>query len=166
MNDNKKKPGKVCCPPFDPDLWNEKEFTWKDKMFIKDTIPQVFHMPVPGAFSKATERMWEMIEKADAQPEMEDFIMLAYDPSPWKSELYINVTKAVPDADNVKISGDFMAKVYDGPLNAVPKWMKDMQEYVEGGGRKVKKFYVYYTTCPGCAEKREHNYVVVFAEVR
>ena len=27
-----------CCPKFDPEPWNDKEITWKDKLFIKDSI--------------------------------------------------------------------------------------------------------------------------------
>lgn len=78
----------------------------------------------------------------------------------------ITVTKDVPGADNVKLSGTFLTKVFDGPYNAVPKWLKEMDHYVESKGKKTKKYYFYFTTCPKCAKKYRHNYVVAFAEVR
>jgi hypothetical protein len=91
--------------------------------------------------------------------------MLAYDPSPWKSELYINTTKEVPDANNVRISGTFVSKVFDGPFNNIPQYMKGMNEYLDKIGKKPLKYYFYYTTCPKCAKKYGHNYIVIFAQV-
>lgn len=154
-----------CCPRFDPTPWDEKKLKWKDKPFIKETIAQFMHMPLPGAFGKAVGRMWKKIEDAGANPDIKDFLMLSYDPSPWKSELYINVTKEVPDAENVRLSGTYLSKVFDGPYNAVPKWIKEMDRYVTQQGQKVKKYYFYFTTCPKCAKVYGKNYVVVFAEV-
>ncbi|MFC2062413.1 hydrolase [Chloroflexota bacterium] len=109
--------------------------------------------------------MWEQIEDAGAKPYTNDFIMLAYDPSPWKGELYINVTKEVPGAENVRFSGTYLTKVFDGPFNAVSKWLREMAQYVTRKGKQAKKYYCYYTICPKCAKVYGHNYVVVFAEV-
>jgi hypothetical protein len=36
---------------------------------------------------------------------------------------------------------------------------------VAAKGKSVKNYYFYYTTCPKCARKYGHNYVVVLAEV-
>ena len=154
-----------CCPKFDPEPWNEKEFTWKDKLFVKDTMMQFMHMPLPGAFGKTVERMWKKIEDAEANPDIKDFIMLSTESSPWRGEVYINATKEVPNAENIKISGTFITKVFDGPYNAVPKWIKEMAQYVAQKGKTIKKFYFYYTTCPKCVKTYGHNYVVAFAEV-
>ena len=154
-----------CCPKFDPEPWDEKEITWKDKLFVRDTMVQFMHMPLFGAFGKKFGRMWEKIEDAEANPDINDFIMLATESSPWKGELYINVTKEVPNAENVKISGTFITKVFDGPYNDVPKWIKEMAQLVSHKGKTVKKYYFYYTTCPKCAKTYGHNYVVAFAEV-
>lgn len=156
---------KQCCPRFDPVPWDGKEVAWEDKLFIRDTIPQFMHMPLPGAFARTVGRMWKQVEEAGAQIDMKEFLMLAYDPSPWKSELYINTAREVPGADNVRLSGTFLTRVFDGPYSAIPRWIKEMDSYVAEKGRKVKKYYVYYTTCPKCAEKYGKNYVVFFAQV-
>ncbi|MFA5196839.1 MAG: hydrolase [Patescibacteria group bacterium] len=156
---------KVCCPKFNPIPWEDKEVVFENRMFIKDTMTQIMHMPLPGSFAKTIGRMWEKIENADAKPAEKDLLMLCYDPSPWKSEMYVSVTREVPDAENVTISGTFMTKVFDGPYNHVPKWIKIMDDYVADKGKKVQKYYFYYTTCPKCAKKYGHNYVVVFAQV-
>ena len=154
-----------CCPRFDPELWDKKEMSWTDKLFIKDTLPQFMHMPLPGAFQKTVTKMWQKIQAAGAGTDMKDFLMLAYDPSPWKSELYINITKEIPGIENVRLTGHYLTRVFDGPFNSTPKWIKEMNSYVGGQGKSIKKLYFYYTTCPKCAKIYGHNYIVVFAEV-
>ena len=154
-----------CCPRFDPEPWHDKEISWKDKLFVRDTMIQFMHMPLPGTFGKKVTRMWKKIEDAGASPDIKDFIMLATESSPWKGELYIDATKEVPNAENVRLSGTYITKVFDGPYNGVPKWIKEMDQYVSKKGKTVKRYYFYYTTCPKCAKIYGHNYVVAFAEV-
>ncbi len=155
----------VCCPKFDPALWDGKESSWQEKTFIKGTVRQIFHMPLPGQFAKAVSRMYGKAQEAGALPDEKDTLLLSYDPSPWKSELYLAVTKEVPDAENIRLSGTFMSKVFEGPYSSVPKWMKEMDSVVKGKGKEAKKYYFYFTTCPACAKKYGHNYVVAFAQV-
>ena len=154
-----------CCPKFDPEPWNEKIHTWKDKTFIKDSVRQIFHKPRPSSIQKSIRRMWQKAQDAKATPEIKDFLLLATDPSPWKSELYMTVTKKVPEAENVKLSGTFLSKVFDGPYHAVPKWIKEMEKYVSLKDKITKKYFIYFTTCPKCAKKYGHNYAVAFAQV-
>ena len=156
----------VCCPKFDPKKWDEKEFEWKNKKFIKDSIPEIFHMPWPPMVGAVMTRMWEKAQKSKAIKDPTDFLCLAYDPSPWKCEYYLAVDKEVSDAENVNLSGTFITKVFDGPYSNVPKWIKEMDEYVAKKGKKVVKYYFNYTTCPKCAKKYGHNYVVAFAQVK
>lgn len=155
----------VCCPEFDPVPWENKIHIWHDKLFIKDSIPEFFHIPLPNTLKKVISRMWSKAEEAEAAPEMKDFLLLAYDPSPWKGELYLAVTKEVPDVENVKVSGKFISKVFDGPYNGVPKYIKVMDAHLTSLGYKAQKYYFYYTTCPKCAKKYGHNYIVAFAEI-
>lgn len=150
-----------CCVKFSPELWDQKEFTWQNKLFLKDTVPQIFHIPVN--FGKVVTRMWKKIEAADAKPK--EFLMLAYDPSPWKCELYITIDKEIPGGENVTMSGDYLTKVYDGPFQECGKFFADMQQYVTSKGKTAKKIYFNYIYCPKCAKKFGHNYIVAFAEV-
>jgi hypothetical protein len=157
---------KECCPRFDPQPWENATHEWKDKLFLIDSVPQFFHIPLPGVYGKTITRMWNLAEKYEAKPEMKDFIMLSYDPSPWKSVLYLSLSKEIPDDKHmIKLSGSFITKVFDGPFQNVPKYMKDTEAYLESVGKKAKKYYFYYTTCPKCAKKYGHNYIVVFAEI-
>lgn len=154
-----------CCPVFDPEPWDYKTHEWVDKPFIKDYLPQFLHMPLPRMMGKVIGRMWKKVQDAGSATEMKDFLLLAYDPSPWKSELYMSVTKEVPGAENIKLTGTFMSKVFDGPYNHIPKYLNEFRRYLELKEKKAKKYYFYYTTCPKCAKKYGHNYIVAFAEV-
>jgi hypothetical protein len=157
------KDSTICCPEFNTKLWDEKSHAWRNKLFIQDNVVQFMHIPLN--MGQVITRMWKKIQEAKAEVETKDFLMLAYDPSPWKSEIYMTIAKEVPGAKNTRLSGTFLSKVFDGPYNAVPKFIKEMDKFVETQGKKVKKYYFYYAYCPKCAKKYGHNYVVAFAEV-
>lgn len=152
-----------CCPKIDPAVWDGKTHIWKDKLFLRDEVRQVFHTPLN--LPKVVERMWDKIQKADAAVPMDEFLMLSWDPSPWKSELYINVAKEVPGAETVKLSGTFISKPFDGPFRQIPLWLAEMEKFVGSQGKKVLKHFVYCTTCPRCAKIYGHNYVIVFSQI-
>ena len=154
-----------CCPRFNPDLWDGKTSTWQNKLFVKETIGQFLHRPLPSSMGKAVGRMWQRAKDSGANPNADDFLLLSYDPSPWKSELYMSVTKEVPGAENVTLSGTYLSKVYDGPYSSPPKWIKDMDKVVESKGNRAKRYLFYFTTCPKCAKIYGHNYAVVFAQI-
>lgn len=121
-------------------------------------------MHIPLNMGTVVKRMLGKIEGAKATPDSKDFLMLCYDPSPWKSEIYMTVTKNIPDGKIAKLSGSFLSKVYDGPYNAVPNWIKDMDKYVAGKKKTVKKYYFHYAYCPKCSKKYGHNYCIAFAQ--
>lgn len=74
-----------CCPKFDPKKWDEKKHEWKDKLFIQDNVRQILHKPLN--IGNIITRMWNKAQEAQAAPETKDFLLLAYDTSPWVSEL-------------------------------------------------------------------------------
>ncbi len=153
----------VCCEKFDTSLWDEKTHVWKGKLFLKDEVAQFMHMPLN--MGPVVTRMVSKVDKAGAMPETKDFLMLCYDPSPWKSEIYMTITKPVPDGETVKLSGKFISKVFDGPYNHVPKWIEEMDKYLDARKQKAIKYYFHYAYCPKCMKKYGHNYCVAFAQV-
>ncbi|MFC1651553.1 hydrolase [Patescibacteria group bacterium] len=153
-----------CCPIFDPKPWDKKTLVWKDKLFIKDSVFCLLHIPLN--MGKVITRMMHKIKAAKAEVPLKDFILLSRDISPFESEQYINVSKEVPNVENIKISGTLMVKVYEGPYRKAKKWYYDMIKYVESKGEKAKKIYFYYTTCPKCYKAYGKNYVVVLAQIK
>jgi hypothetical protein len=154
----------VCCFPFDPSLWDGVTHEWRDKRFLRGDVRQVLHVPV--GMGATITRMVKQIVDANAMPDPKEFLILAHDPSPWKSELSLTVTKDVPGGTMARISGTFFSKVFDGPYHDVPKWIKATDELLAARGTRAMKYYFHYAYCPKCAKKYGHNYCVAFARVR
>lgn len=150
-----------CCPRFNPEPWQEKEVTFKDELFLKDSVRNIFHIPIN--FGSVMLKNMDKITKADAlsvEP-----LLLSDEKSMWKSDLYIAVAKEVPDAEMVKLSGTFLTKVFEGPYSATSKWVRAMNDFIKPKGKEMKKLYFFYTTCPKCAKVYGKNYTVLLAEV-
>lgn len=155
----------VCCPPFDPTPWDQKTLEWTDKLFIKNILPQLFHLPIPGTIGRMVTQTWKHMEQAGATPEQSQYLWICHDPSPWKSEHYFHVTKEVPGFEHARLSGTYMTKVFEGPFSSIPKWIKEMEQYIAQSGHHIQKLYFYFTTCPKCAKKYGKNHVVLIAQV-
>ncbi len=155
-----------CCPKFDENKWDKKDFNWNRKLFIKETIPTFFHIPFPPMIGKKMMKMYNLAEKSNANiPDNTDALILFHDPSAFKSEIFYSVTTEVEEANNTTISGEFMTKVFDGPYNGIPKYIKEMEKYLEEKGKSPKDYYVHYAYCPKCAKKYKHNYMILFAQL-
>ena len=150
-----------CCEPFNPAPWQDREITWKDKIFVKDHITSFFHIPLN--MGKKVIHNVELIQKANAQAPQQ--LMLTDEKSPWGADIYIDVSKEVPGVQMTTLSGSYLTKVFEGPYNNAGKWAQEMTEYVENKGKSLKKLYFSYTTCPKCAKAYGKNYVVLFAQI-
>jgi hypothetical protein len=150
-----------CCPPFDPATWDDREIVWRDKLFVKERIRTLFHVPLD--IGKKVKRAKALIDAAHAEPEHP--LMLSDDRSAWRSDLYIEVTGPVPGAQMAALSGTFLTQVFDGPFSDAPRWIAATRQHVGRAGRVLKKLYLGYTMCPACAKAYGHNFVVVFAKV-
>jgi hypothetical protein len=155
----------VCCPEFHPELWDGKKHVWSERLFLKDAVPEVFHIPLPNAYKRVITRMWKKIEAADAAPDKNDQLLLTYDPTPFKGVLLISIRKEIPNEEMVRLTGTFMSKVFEGPYNQVPKFMKETDTWLAAQNLKAKRHFIHYAYCPLCAKKYGHNYIVDVAEV-
>lgn len=154
-----------CCPRFDPAPWQERLHTWNEKRFIKETIPEFLHMPLPGTFQRAVSSLWRKAQEADAAPQAAEALFLAHDPSPWISEIYLSVIKEVPGSCNIRFTGSYYSRVFDGPYNAVPRYLREMEASLAKKGWRAKRHLFHFTTCPRCARSYGHNYILALAEL-
>ncbi|MCI0497670.1 MAG: hypothetical protein L0Z54_05200 [Thermoplasmata archaeon] len=153
--------GTGCCPRFDPGPWDDKVHEWKDRRFIRGKVVTFFHIPLN--FGGVMRRLDRTVREAGAT--MPDALVLSDHTSRWRMEIFLAVDREIPGAENVTLSGRFLTKVYEGPYGDTGKWCKAFESYVEGKGLDIKKWYMGYTTCPGCAKAYGKNYVVLVAEV-
>jgi hypothetical protein len=151
-----------CCPRFTPEPWNEKELQWENKLFVKDRVWCLFHVPMN--FGKVMVRNMARIGQAGAFTAAAP-VVLSDHTSKWNMDLYIEVAREIPGAENVRLSGSFLSKVFEGPFKDTGQWCQQMAEWVRSKGKTIKRQLMYYTTCPKCAKQYGKNYVVILAEV-
>lgn len=150
-----------CCPPFSPEEWDGKLFEWKDKKFVKDKVFCLFYMPL--TFGKVMVNLFNKVTKAGAT--FPNNMCLSDHTSKWNMDVYVEVDKTVPGCENVILSGKFLSRVYEGPYKDTEKWCKDFEKFALHKKVEIKKWYMWYTTCPKCAKKYGKNYVVIVAQV-
>lgn len=160
MNSQSIKPT-GCCEPFNPGPWQDKEITWKDKIFVKDHVTSFLHIPLN--FGQKMAKNMELIEKAGAKANHQ--LILTDEKSLWGSDIYIEVAREVTGAEMATLSGMFLTKVFEGPFQKAGEWAKEMNAYVTSKVKTAKKIYFSYTTCPKCAKAYGKNYVVLFAQI-
>ncbi len=151
----------ICCPKFNPTPWDDKIIDWNNKLFIKDKVCTLFYMPMN--FGKVMKRLDKKVRAANAN--VTDWLCLSDHTSKWNMDVYLAVDKQVADAENITLSGKYYSKVYEGNFKDTGKWCKDYEEIAKSKGYKVKKWYMWYTTCPKCAKKYGKNYVVIICEI-
>ncbi len=162
MTTNSSKTDSVCCPKFDPSPWDDRIIEWHDRKFIQDSVRTVFYMPLN--FGKVMKRMDEAVSKGGA--ENLDNLCLSEHTSKWNQDVFLAVNKEVQGAKNVSLSGKYYAKVYEGNFKETGKWSVDFEKQLKAKGHGCKRLFMWYTTCPKCAEKYGKNYVVLLAQIK
>ena len=155
-----------CCPEFHPEKWDNCNHKWENKPFIMESMPTLFHIPFPPMIGKKMKKLWELMSASNAQePDKDKILILFRDPSAFKSDIYLSVNGEVKNAVNKKLSGEFFSKVFSGPYNDVPKFIKQMDAHLASMNKKANDYYIHYAYCPKCAKKYGNNYMIFFAKV-
>lgn len=150
-----------CCPPFKPKLWDNKTFTWKNKLFIKDRVRTFFYMPLN--INRVMTRLFKTSSKAGAL--FPDGMVLSDHTSKWNMDIYVAVNKRIRGLQHVTMSGKFYARVYEGPHEDTKFWAEDFEKTMKSKKLKYTRLYMWYTTCPSCAADYGKNYVVWLAKL-
>lgn len=159
---NQEEDNSICCPEFDPMPWDDKIIEWENKRFIKGSVCTFFHMPMN--FGSVMRKLDQKIRSQGAI--VEDNLGLSDHTSKWNMDIFLAVDKEVSGVENIMLSGKFYSKVYEGNFRETGKWCNDYKEIIQSKGLNIKKWYMWYTTCPKCAKKYGKNYVVIVGQVQ
>lgn len=151
-----------CCPKFDPVGWDGLRFQFQDKPFVRATTRSLLHVPIN--MGAVFSRVQKNIEAAGARNENANLVM-SRDLSPSEAEHLFAVSGDVPGEDMVRLSGDFITRVFEGPYRHAGEWVHEMEVAAEASGHTARRIYMFYTTCPKCARAYGKNYVVGLAEI-
>ena len=151
-----------CCPKFNPEGWDSQHLHFKDKLFVRATTRSLLHIPIN--MGSVFTRVQKRIEEAAAQ-EPDSYLVLSRDLSATEAEHLFAVSRDVPGEDMVRLSGEFITRVFEGPYRHAKEWHHVMETAAEAAGRTVKRVFMFYTTCPKCSRAYGKNYVVGLAEI-
>ncbi|WP_300549165.1 hydrolase [Roseovarius sp.] len=151
-----------CCPRFDPKGWDHRTLHFKDKLFVRATSKSVMHVPMNmgAVFSRVQNRM-----ETDGAFDPRNMLTLSRDLSPWEAEHYFAATGDVEGEEMVRLSGTFITRVFEGPYRYAAEWAHEMDVAARAMGHEARRIFMFYTTCPRCAEAYGENYVVGLAEI-
>jgi hypothetical protein len=152
---------KECCPKFNPEIWENKMFLFDNKLFLKGKVKTFFHIPLN--FGKVMTNLTKQIEDANAK--FIGGLCLSEETDKGEMNVYLAIDKEIPNAENVRISGKFLSKVYEGKFKEMGKWINNFKIHVQSKSLVQKKLYIWYTTCPKCAKKYGKNYVVMIGQI-
>ncbi len=133
-NTSNRENEEICCPKFDPASWDGKLLKWNKKMFIQDKVFTFFYMPVN--FGSVITKIMKKMEAAGAKSK--SWLSLSDHTSKWNMDIYVEVDRKVPGAENVGLSGDFYSKVYEGNFADTSKWCQDFEHTMKAKGIIVK----------------------------
>ena len=151
-----------CCPRFQPEMWDGKTFQMDDVLFARASARSLMYVPLN--MDRVMTRSMQKIQSAEAAIS-DDYLILSQDKSPWRCDHYFRVSREVPGMDMVRMTGTFLARVYEGPFSQMGSWMKDFTAWVQEQGHAGKAVFTFYTTCPKCAKTYGKNYVVLLARL-
>ena len=114
-------------------------------------------MYMPVNFGSVMKRLDEKVRKNGAC--IADNLCLSDHTSKWNMDVYLEVDREIPEAENVTFSGKYYSKVYEGPYKDTGKWAQDFEDIATSKGFNSDKMFMWYTTCPKCAKKFGKNYV-------
>lgn len=151
-----------CCPRFHPEDWKDVKLRFRDKRFVRAETRSVVHVPLNmgSVFTRVGGRM----EAAGAY-DPADYITLSHDLSPWKAEHLFAAAKDVPEEGMIRVSGDYLTRVFEGPFSQMGTWAKTMETAAEAEGKAGAEVWFYYPTCPKCSRAYGKTYVVGLAKV-
>jgi len=78
----------------------------------------------------------QKIQSAGAMPQK--YFALADCSSPWKTKLFIEVTKEVPETKMAKFSGKFLSKVFEGSFKETGQFAQEMKSYVASKNKELE----------------------------
>ncbi len=151
----------ICCPEFEPALWDDKILVWDNKLFVKGSVCTFFYLPLN--YGGTIRRLTGHIAKGNGT--LVDYMMLSDHTSKWSTSIYIAVNKDINGLKIEKFSGKYFCKVFEGSFNKTGKWCKEFEQIAKSKGFKFDKLLIWYTTCPKCAIKQGKNYVAILTEV-
>jgi len=151
-----------CCAFFHHDGWDGVDLHFRDKLFLRAITHSLSY--VPRNMGKVFSSVQQSIREAGAAVPEKTFVM-SRDLSAFTGEHLFAVDRPVPGREMVRISGDFVTRLFEGPYSALIGWYDQLELVARGRGAEPGRIYFFYTTCPKCQKAYGQNPVVGMVEL-
>lgn len=148
-----------CCPVFYPERWDRHYFDFSELYFVKFLSKTLFLKDIN--YKHAYERIKAIIEIENAAGEHKKFV-LSKDISNFERVNYILVNANIRSFPLEKVKGVYYARVFEGKVDQLVKWKKEIEEEWRTKGKRIMEQFVFTTNCAVCSKKNGHNYIVIF----
>ena len=91
-----------CCPRFDPQPWERATYTWEERLFVKDRVTSLLHIPLN--YGAVMARNLARIQAAGALAEPP--LILTDENSLWGADVYFAVSREVQAAFDHLLQGE------------------------------------------------------------
>jgi hypothetical protein len=127
---------------FNRECWDDVEFVWNRKPFIRTTVAEVMHHPIVDNLDTVNQSLLHKAYAMNAIPADNDALLLRHPISSWKEEVLLSVTKPLPDADNVELTGTFRSRVFEGKKTQLRSFFRQMEGFLETRNERPVAYYV------------------------
>ncbi len=144
-----------CCTKINPSHWDRKLFDFSNLNFVRIKSSLIFH--VPYRLHKVIKEVKTIIKHQESK-----YLVLTQNASMFSSTHFMHVKSQNRMYKHHRIKGVFRAYVFEGEYKNIPKWKQSIKKEWAMKGLSIKEQFVYFTSCPNCAQKLGYNYVVIF----
>ncbi|MGC8201312.1 hydrolase [Aliiroseovarius sp. PTFE2010] len=125
---NMNAPETACCPKFDPKGWDGRHLSFHGQPIVRATTRSLVHDPIN--MGQVFTRVQGHIEDAGAQ-DPDDIFVLSRDQSATEGEHFFRVIGDVPGEDVIRLSGDFITRVFEGSNRQANNRVHEMETAAE-----------------------------------
>ena len=152
-------------PQFDRESWDDVEFVWNHKPFIRSTVSEVMHFPIVDSLETINQSLLHKAYQMNVIPNDNEALLLHHPISPWKEEVLLSVTKPVDDKDYVELSGTFRSRVFEGKKTQLRSFFRQMESFLVGRNEQPLTYYVSKVASSTEVDGHETCTYVIIAQV-
>ena len=150
---------------FNRECWDEVEFVWNRKPFLRASLPEVFRVPIVDNIDSVTHSLEKKVAELGATEADAKKIILRHPLSAWKEEVLVSLDKPVADPHYVELTGTFRSKVFVGNSTQLRSFFKQMDSYLATQNEKALTYYAFKTSCHMASNNYEECTYVIIAQV-
>lgn len=155
----------TLTPQFNRESWDDVEFVWNRKPFIRTTVPEVMHLPIVENLESINQHLLHKAYNMNVIPDDNDALLLRHPVSPWHEEVLLSISKPVDDKDYVEVSGTFRSKVFEGRKSQLRSFFRQMRDDLVTHNERPVTYYVNRVSTTIDSEGRERCTYVIIAQV-